>query len=167
MTKPDSPKVCSSLWRSVAWSRASNAADMSRAVKIVILPESKVIVVVVVGTVVVIVVVIVVVVPMKIIRPTLQCSVWMRININSNWKTQNQWPFFQRLPLRRQYYWPSDTQGIPPVSHTSPNHTSLNPTLPIPTTPIPAPQIPIRGALMAACSWSPLHLSWYSFTRQD
>ena len=23
------------------------------------------------------------------------------------------------------------------------------------------------GALMAACSWSPLHLSWYSFTRQD
>ena len=23
------------------------------------------------------------------------------------------------------------------------------------------------GALMAACSWSPLHFSWYSFTRQD
>ena len=23
------------------------------------------------------------------------------------------------------------------------------------------------GALMAACSWSPLHLSWYLFTRQD
>ena len=33
-------KVCSSLWRSVAWSRVSNAADMSRAVNIVILPES-------------------------------------------------------------------------------------------------------------------------------
>ena len=24
-----------------------------------------------------------------------------------------------------------------------------------------------EGALMAACSWNPLHLSWYSFTRQD
>ena len=39
MTKPDRPKVCSSLWRSVAWSRVSNAADMSSAVKIVIFPE--------------------------------------------------------------------------------------------------------------------------------
>ena len=25
----------------------------------------------------------------------------------------------------------------------------------------------ITDALMAACSWSPLHLSWYPFTRQD
>ena len=40
MTKADKPNVCSSLWSSVAWSRVSKAADISRAVRIVIFPES-------------------------------------------------------------------------------------------------------------------------------